>query len=428
MIIDFSFGNFKSFKEIQTLNLTAANIKSRDKTLDENNILSRNSIELLKSKAIYGANASGKSNIIRALVAFIAIVNGSFKDEEILKALIENFSLSNETKDKPSFFQIKFILYNKIFRYGFEADENKIHSEWLFESKSLKTEKQLFVRHNNKIEINKKLYKEGQKLVDITEGKSNELLNDKVLLLSAVKTINGPISKSIVDYIIKIIVVSGLGIRQMLKQAIESMKDEDMRVKIKQMLQIADVGINDIDLYEITEKNIPKNAPEELISFLKDGKKLNEVFLDHIVYDSKNKRIGEIPFMLSRDESEGTKKMFELSVFIIDAIEQGRPLFIDEFDARFHPDLTKKLVQFFNSKTNDSTQFIITTHDTGLLSSDILRRDQIAFVEKDKYGRSKLYSLADFKGIRNDASLEKDYNKGKFGAVPYLGNFESVIN
>jgi len=120
--------------------------------------------------------------------------------------------------------------------------------------------------------------------------------------------------------------------------------------------------------------------------------------------------------------------MFELSPYIYDAIKNKTPIFIDEFDARFHPLLTKKIVQLFNSKENKGAQLIFVTHDTNLLSADLLRRDQIEFVEKDKYGASHLYSLAQFKGIRNNASFEKDYIQGKYGAIPFLGDFSKLID
>ena len=103
-------------------------------------------------------------------------------------------------------------------------------------------------------------------------------------------------------------------------------------------------------------------------------------------------------------------------------------LIIDEFDSRFHPLLTKKIVELFNSESNKNSQLIFTTHDTNLLSSEILRRDQIDFVEKDKYGASHLYTLVEIKGVRNNASFEKDYIQGKYGAIPFLGNFSSLLN
>jgi hypothetical protein len=126
-------------------------------------------------------------------------------------------------------------------------------------------------------------------------------------------------------------------------------------------------------------------------------------------------------------ESEGTKKMFEISPAIFQSLEQGSVLIIDEFDARFHPLLSRKIVELFNSPSNLAAQFIFATHDTNLLSPQLLRRDQICFVEKDKQGASHFYSLADFKGVRNDASYEKDYIAGRYGAIPFLGDFQTLL-
>ena len=123
------------------------------------------------------------------------------------------------------------------------------------------------------------------------------------------------------------------------------------------------------------------------------------------------------------NESEGTQKLFELSPYIYDAIREQEVIVVDEFDARFHPLLTRKIVELFNSTENQGAQLIFTTHDTNLLSSNLLRRDQIEFVEKDRFGASHLYSLVEFKGIRKTASFEKDYIQGKYGAIPFLGDF-----
>jgi len=113
---------------------------------------------------------------------------------------------------------------------------------------------------------------------------------------------------------------------------------------------------------------------------------------------------------------------------ILQALNENSPLIIDEFDARFHPLLTKKIVELFNSDSNKGSQLIFATHDTNLLNAKLLRRDQICFVEKDKYGASHFYTLAEFKGVRNDASFEKDYIEGRYGAIPFLGDFNSVID
>jgi uncharacterized protein len=147
----------------------------------------------------------------------------------------------------------------------------------------------------------------------------------------------------------------------------------------------------------------------------------------HKKFDKNLKEIGSTAFYMMFNESEGSRKMFEVSPLIIEALNKKKVLIMDEFDARFHPLLTRKITALFNSTSNKESQFIFATHDTNLLSAKILRRDQVCFVEKDKYGASHFYTLINFKGVRNDASFEKDYISGKYGAIPFLGEFSSII-
>ena len=127
-------------------------------------------------------------------------------------------------------------------------------------------------------------------------------------------------------------------------------------------------------------------------------------------------------------ESEGTKKFFNYSSIFLEALKTGKALILDEFDAKFHPLLSRKIVELFNSKANKANaQLFFVTHDSNLLDAKLLRRDQIYFAEKNKQGETSIYSLVDLQGVRNDASFEKDYIKGKYGAIPFLGNFEELF-
>lgn len=145
------------------------------------------------------------------------------------------------------------------------------------------------------------------------------------------------------------------------------------------------------------------------------------------VYNAEYQKVATMPMPISLFESEGTNKMFEISTYIINSLRKGRTLIIDEFDARFHPLITQKLVELFNSVANKEGQVIFVTHDTNLLSADLLRRDQIEFVEKDKYGASHLYTLVQFKGIRDTDSFEKNYIRGKYGAIPFVGDMNRLF-
>lgn len=428
MIKEFSFGNYRSFKDIQSLNMTASKIYE----LANNNIIVLNEKHsLLKSKAIYGANASGKSNVVKALVSFIKIIKNSVRDEKVL-GLIENFKLSVETEHEPTFFQLIFMMNKIQFRYGFEVTNKVIKSEWLF---GVPKEREVcyFVREENTItDISKLHFEEGYKLLSIyndSEGE-NEVFRSNSLFLSSVAVMNGKLSKQLINAISTITVLSGLQDNQLYNISGTNLKNEETKNKITEFLRIADVGINSLDVIEPVSNSNGNVVQEPPVEYLKKGEhsnKVGSVISLHDKFNERKEKIGEANLQFLSSQSEGTLKMFEISTFIIKAIENNETLVIDEFDARLHPLVSKKIVELFNSQANSGAQLVFATHDTNLLSADLLRRDQIDFVEKDKYGESHLYSLVQFKGIRNNASFEKDYIKGKYGAIPFLGDFNQLF-
>ncbi len=429
MIEEFSFGNFRSFKNVQTLNMTAAKIKSSNPRLDVDNLIPiNNKLSLLKSKAIYGANASGKSNIVKALGCFIKIIQESSNNENIL-ILVDSFKLSTETENKPTFFELVFRSKDVRYRYGFEVDSLEIKSEWLFATPNLR-ELPLFIREGKKIiKIDKKHYFEGIKYIKLASDTINDIddipdaytRSNALFLKSIALTGFGKESKILVEKISSIGVIDGLGSHGMHSTAALQLSKPESKRQMIDFLKYADVGIDDLSIIEISTKEFPleineRNSDKQKLVVSKRIK-----FNDDLVSDGLHH---VFPFY---EESEGTQKMFELSPFIFEALYQGKPLIIDEFDARFHPLITKKIVELFNSNENKNSQLIFITHDTNLLSSELLRKDQIEFVEKDKFGASNLYSLLQFKGIRNNSSFEKDYLQGKYGAIPFLGNFNHIF-
>jgi len=204
-----------------------------------------------------------------------------------------------------------------------------------------------------------------------------------------------------------------------------ALTDSTKKKFILDFLQYADIGIEDLETIEISPDDLPETIDDDMQKTLKKKK---VVVSSRTIYDGTLKESGIARFSLGGHESEGTTKMFELSPLIYRSLKEGRTLIIDEFDSRFHPLLTRKIVELYNSPQNKDAQLIFVTHDTNLLSSDLLRRDQIDFVEKDKYGVSHLYTLVEIKGVRNNASFEKDYIQGKYGAIPFLGNFSLLLD
>jgi uncharacterized protein len=428
MILEFSVGNFRSIKDIQTISFVASPIVSKNKEIDENNTFqATDKIRLLKSLAIYGANASGKSNFVMALRAFMRIGIDSVKDEIIL-SLIHPFLLSDETENKPCYFQIVFILNNMTYRYGFEATNSEIISEWLFSKKHdiSSRESNVFIREKQLLDINDKALKSIRKFKNLINN-DNPVFRKNSLFLTALAAFNEDLSKSFINYFENISSLGGLSDRSLRRNVDELISNNvELRDEVLKMLRESDTNIVDIKAFEPSELNMDLDTARNYNNIANAGDK--KIL---ITYHKKNsaKKDEVVMFYLDAQASEGTRKMYEIYPFVFYTLKFGTLLIIDEFDARFHPKLSQKIIDLFNNpKTNPkNAQILVVTHDTNLLSSKTFRRDQILFVEKDKNEASHIYALAEFKGVRNDASFEKDYLDGRYGAVPILNNFTSIF-
>lgn len=399
MLIEFTVGNHLSFKDKKTLSLEASSIMEF-----EENTFKVGNYNLLKSVVIYGANSSGKSNLIHSFRSMQFIVQDSAKMSSTEKIDVKPFLLNSATEDSPSFFEVLLIIDNTRYRYGFEADQNIIHTEWLFSCKS-KAEQLLFIRDKDKIEITKH-FSEGAGV----EAKTRE----NALFLSAVDTWNGNISKKIMSWFqIQILFFSGLS-------------HEISRPAIVQR-------INKYSKFNEDIHNFMRNLNLGFNEFKVDSR--NIVLTNHKKYDAFNNLEGNNWFDLITQESSGTNKLFDLSGVILAALSLGYMLVIDELDAKLHPLLTMAIVRLFNSKEHNpkNAQLIFATHDTNLLNCGDFRRDQIYFTEKNQFEETDLYSLVEYKdanGVkpRNDSSFEKDYINGRYGAIPFIGDFSNLIN
>ena len=397
MLVEFSVGNFLSFRDIQTLNMQAAKIRSRFEEVDRENVFQADGdLSLLKTKAIFGANASGKSNAIRALVSMLAIIREGLKDEEALSKRVMPFWFQEENLHQPSFFQIVFILEGVQYRYGFEASRDRIHSEWLF-GKPLREpkvrERYFFTREGMETSVNETQFKEGARLLE-----NAPLFRENSLFLAVSAAFNGPLSQKLLAFFrTGISSVSGLNEGGALGHlAVRAMSNPAFVERATHLLQAIDPGIRKISVEE------------------------EQVLIYRHRYDADGRVKEQIPLLLLEAEGEGTIKLFHLSPLLFAVLENGAILFIDELDARMHPSLTRTVVELFHAETTNPrhAQLIFVTHDSNLLDARLLRRDQISFARKDPAGATELYSLVEYKGVRNDASFEKDYLLGKYAAVP----------
>jgi hypothetical protein len=413
MLQQFTVANWASFKEEMTLSLEA----SAD-TEHEESVVEVCGTRLLKSTVIYGANASGKSNLLAAMNFLKMFVLTSSKDTQVEEEIqIEPFRLSTECDGKPSRFEIVFFQDNAKFRYGFEVDNRRIHSEWLFSSSSNR-EAELFTRTESKIEYNSDRFKEGKGLTEKTRPNA--------LFLSVVAQFNGEISAAILKWFRNFGFISATR-NPALRFTIERLNNPLFAERVLEMSRVADLGISNLipKLYHYTDADLPDMPAASRKNII--GKLRNvELKTVHQKFDSNNKPIDSVEFDLEKNESEGTKKYLAMTGPLIDALEGGKVLAADELDARMHPLLSRAIVSLFNStKNNKMAQLIFATHDTNLLNRHFFRRDQIWFTEKNTFGATSLYSLSEIK-VRKDASFGKDYILGKYGAVPFIGDLNSI--
>jgi hypothetical protein len=405
--------------------MVAANLVAKDKKLDENNVFEvDDDLKLLKSAAIYGANASGKSNLAKAL-GFMRwfMINSSKETQSTEKIGVERFKLSTETEDKPSFFEIVFLMNGKRYRYGFEATRDKVVSEWLFYvPKSRETK--LFERKLDNISVSKTYKADG----------IQQKTRHNALFLSVSAQFNVKLAEKILDWLTnRVKLVSGLDDRGYRRYTVNCLMNNKNKNEIIQLLKKLDLGFGDIKVKEseVHADSLPSELPDEIKNFIikNGGTKATSIQTMHQTFDEKGNSVSIALFNLDEQESEGTQKVFALAGPLVNTLKDGKVLIIDEFDARIHPLISRAIVELFNSnETNPSNaQLIFMTHDTNLLSNKLFRRDQIWFVEKNRYGATDLYSLAEYK-VRNDASFESDYIKGRYGAIPYIGNLNHLID
>ena len=398
MIINFTVGNYRSFRDKKVLSMEATAIKELNES-----IIERDGYKLLPSAVIYGANSSGKSNLLKAIRKFREMISTSSKLNSTDKLNITPFLLNPHTVQEPSYFEIELLINKQIYTYGFTADNQK---EWLYVKKGKnKKEICLFGRIEEGIGIGDE-YSEGVGL--------EEKVRDNGLFLSTVDSFNGEIAGNIISAINSIAIISGINHESLStftnKLCTQATFSLEFQQKVQGFLNSMNVGF--------TKFEIPKD--EKLAEEIK-------AYTIHHLYNDEGEIIGETRFSMKEHESSGTNKLFDLAALVIGQLDFGYPLIVDELDSKLHPLLTQHIIKLFNNpKTNPKgAQLIFATHDTNLLNVKTFRRDQIWFTEKDHSEATDLYSLAEFREpegnkIRKDRSFEKDYINGRYGAIPYI--------
>ncbi len=410
MLIRFSFKNFKSFKDENLLDMEATSQKEH-----EYNVVKNNNINLLKVAAIYGANASGKTNVLQAfdyMKKRILVSDDSKANSPIDEENIYSFMINNE----PISLEVEILARNnKIYKYGFEVSKDIIISEWLYE-KRINKFYEIFERNNNNVQI----MKVKNKLFDLGN------IDDRSLFLKSFRAIDKSNEdfNSVYEWFMNsnYLDLGNPRFEDFINNRIsfKILSDENYKEELLRFIKTFDSGIEGI-------KTTP-NSIEEV-------QNNNRVIKIELIHRGEDNKLKALPLDL---ESNGTRKMFHLFDFFMDALKNGMVLFIDELDAKLHPLLTRYIINLFhNSETNvGNGQLIYSTHDTVNLNKDTFRRDEIWFTEKNRDGVSEIYALSDYiledeenknktgKKVRNDATYNKDYLTGRYGAIPVLEEFD----
>lgn len=417
MLLQFNFKNFKSFRDDTTLDMTATKISEYEK-----HIVRAGGEQVLPVAAIFGANASGKSNVIEAFrymheyVIFSLNYGGdALKNDRDGFVRPTPFIFDVNSKDAESFFEVYFIDENdvkeKTYNYGFTIDSEGVIEEWLnVKAKTSKEANKVFYRNRKTGELD---------LSGFTNKVKDNLaiaLEKETLLVSLGSKLKVEKLKFIRDWFIKNEFANfGKPIENIYLSNLAPKNfatDENVRKKVIDYLSAFDNSIVDFKV-------------EVIKGDTKDDEKL-KIDAIHRMVDGSN--FESIPL---QQESAGTLKMFALYQWISDILQSGGVLVIDELNAKLHPLLVRVFIQTFLNKVlnPNNAQLIFTTHDSWQLNANLLRRDEIWFTEKQDNGISQLYSLADFVDedgtkIRKDENYEKNYLLGKYGAIPTLKYFD----
>lgn len=419
MLIEFRVRNFRSLRDQALLSMVA----STDKSLKEANVQEARIPSLpgiLSTAGIYGANAAGKTNIIRAMAVMRAMVLQSAALQPGQPLNIQPFMVEADFQDRPSEFEVTFLLDDVRYQFGFNATKEHVIGEWLIVYKTTQPQSWYTRTYNQRVKQDE--YKfgshlQGQRQVWRASTRPN------ALFLSTAVQLNSEQLRPVFDWFAnRLSIFEGGGIpffggippQDVTLRQIEKFGTEEN--PITQFLAAADTGISKIEVEKRKgmHRSFHIDAATGKIGQIDEEK---ESLVAQFLHKSRK---GSATFEIG-DESAGTQRLFLMAGPLFVILRTGCAVFIDELDQSLHALLVRRLIEMFQdpSQNTGGAQLIFTTHDTSLLGAQLLRRDQIWFVEKHADQASTLYPLSDFSPRKNEA-LEKGYLEGRYGSIPVL--------
>lgn len=423
MLVEFTVTNFRSIRETQAFSL----VKGKGDELEVENTFSPGAPgtpELLRSAAIYGPNAAGKSNLIKALDAMArAVVESAAKLQPGDAFPVTPFRLDAESESHPTEFEVSFVASGVRYQYGFSATRERVLEEWLLaypKGRPQRWFERAWDADAQKYEWEMGSELKGQKQMWQDATRAN------ALFLSTAAQLNSEQLAPVYGWFKRTLRTAQVGGWNKGFSA-SLCEDVEGRAKIMEFLKAADLGIDDVQV--VKEKfdagKLPDGMSEAIKQQMVDLLEGEEFFEVKTLHRTPDGRI--VAFKLD-DESDGTQKLFAFAGPWLDGLKNGYVLFIDELHDNLHPKLVRFLVELFhNPATNpNNAQLVFTTHETSILSQEVFRRDQIWFCEKDDSLATALIPLTDFSPRKGRENLELSYLAGRYGALPYVRKLKTV--
>jgi uncharacterized protein len=417
MLLRFDIENFRSINKKVSLSFEATSSKE----LQDNYFTSGDKCNILKSSVVYGANASGKSNVLKAFQSLGFLIKHSF---EFMpgKAIdtYDPFKLDVNTQHKAVFFEIEFIAKNNI-QYVFSLS---------FTQHQIEKEELCFFPKGQRSTIYKRsqsLFKFGDYYKGERKSIQKQLLPNQLFLSKAVMN-NVELLLPVYEFFDKKLKTfvhlsknNGSKDINLYAKRLADLSDKNFSKKFNALICSLDIGISNVEARKTdwSTHAFPDSLPSDIQNQIKSDYEFKVRTLHSVFNHGKS---GKGIYFEKEDESQGTQSLFILAGIIIDALEKGQVLIIDEFEKNLHPHITKQLVKLFHKPfiNTKNAQLLFATHDISQLDNDVLRRDQIWFTEKDEFASTSLFSLAEIKGVRNTIPYDKWYDSGKFGATPLI--------
>jgi hypothetical protein len=433
MLIRFRVSNFLSFKEEVEFSMIPGRVRKQHLNHIISGGTSRNDIDLLRAGIIYGANASGKSNLVHVLGFAKGLITQGIKARKPIP--ITPFKLDKKSLELPSKLEFEIRGKEKDYLYGFEIDGEKVHSEWLHQIKKTTTsflfERKTDAKNKTSVEFGT-LNLENKKDLEFLEFVARGTRSNQLFLSESIDR-EVTYFEEVYNWFDKLMVIypeSRFGIDL-------SIDSEHTNAMVKYLEKFG-TGVCGFDLQKVAaETELPKEILKELAKDLKPGEKTGVMNSGggqrYLVTKTKHGELVTSKFVLkhrmaddnnevhfdTEDESDGTIRLMDLLPILTTPDNNSRVFVIDELDRSLHPNLCYQLIEEF-LRGNNQNQLIVTTHESNLLTFDLLRRDEIWFVEKNKQGSSIIYSLEEFTP-RYDNDVQKGYLLGRFGAIPFIG-------